>query len=72
MGARAWGRACVSHPACACHSSAINVVFGYTSINASTGATNNQVLVVPLITLLPIPFLRVRFPYTHTRVQLCP
>lgn len=45
---------------CVCVPAAINVVFGYSSINSTTGAKINNVLVVPIITLLPLPFLRVR------------
>jgi hypothetical protein len=37
----------------------INVVFGYSSVNATTGATVKNSLSVPLLTLMPIPYLRV-------------
>jgi hypothetical protein len=37
----------------------INVNFAYQSINASTGLVTKHTLSVPVLTILPIPYLRV-------------
>ncbi len=40
---------------------AINVNFTYQSLNGTTGRQQTNILSVPILTILPIPFIRVRF-----------
>src|SRR5690349_18784915 len=41
--------------------SAITVSFTYQSVNPDTGAQQNNTITVPFLTIVPIPYLQVRF-----------
>jgi hypothetical protein len=39
----------------------INIAFNYNTTNTTTGARQENTINVPLLTVVPIPYLRVRF-----------
>ena len=59
--------------------SAIMVDFSYDAINATTGETTETVITVPFLTIVPIPYIRVRcllralflYTLTHPRCFRC-